>query len=77
MFKVFGFLCAIFCSASVLATELVIETWRVDDVAIWNEKILPRFHERYPELTVRLAPVSSATYDQEVVQRLSEGKAGD
>ena len=77
MFKVFGFLCALFCSASVIATELVIETWQIDDVKTWNEKILPRFHERYPDITVRLAPVRAATYDQEVIRRLKEGKAGD
>lgn len=77
MLKLFGLLCGLFCSVSAVATELVMETWRIDDAKIWNEKILPRFHQRYPDITVRLTPVSSATYDQELVQRLKEGKAGD
>ena len=77
MWKLFGILSGVLFSLSAMATELVIETWRVDDAAIWKEKILPRFHERYPDITVRLDPVSSATYDQEVVNRLKAGKAGD
>lgn len=64
-------------SLSATATELVIETWRTEDASLWKEKILPRFQAAHPDVSVRLNPVSSATYAQDLLQRLADGKAGD
>ncbi|MCT4596250.1 MAG: hypothetical protein N4A50_00020, partial [Vallitalea sp.] len=30
--------------------ELIIESWRMDDLAVWQDKILPAFHEKYPNI---------------------------
>ena len=77
MWKLGSAIMALVLSLSVAATELVIETWRVDDAALWKEQILPRFQAKYPDITVRLDPVASATYSQTLLTRLQEGKAGD
>lgn len=77
MWKLGSAIMALVLSLSVAATELVIETWRVDDAALWKERILPRFQAKYPDITVRLDPIASATYPQTLLKRLEEGKGGD
>ena len=48
MLKLCSAMMALGLSLSVSATELVIETWRVEDAKLWQEQILPSFHARYP-----------------------------
>ena len=62
---------------STVAEELVLETWRLDDVVLWKECFLPRFQAKYPDITVRLQPIRSAEYDQGLSKRLAAGSAGD
>ncbi|MCD8547413.1 MAG: ABC transporter substrate-binding protein, partial [Aeromonadaceae bacterium] len=64
-------------SLSALATELVIETWRIDDAALWRDQILPTFQKRHPEISVKLAAVHAAEYESVLQERLKAGKAGD
>ena len=52
MWKLGSAILALGLSLSVAATELVIETWRVDDAALWKEQILPRFQAKYPDITL-------------------------
>ena len=77
MLKLCSAIMALGLSLSVSATELVIETWRVEDAKLWQEQILPSFHARYPDITVKLTPVPSSEYQTTVTQRLAEDKAGD
>ncbi len=77
MLKLCSAIMALGLSLSVSATELVIETWRVEDAKLWQEQILPSFHARYPDITVKLTPVPSSEYQATVTQRLAEDKAGD
>ncbi|WP_417843036.1 hypothetical protein [Thalassospira sp.] len=35
------------------AGDLVIESWRNDDIDIWNDKIIPAFNEKHPDIHVR------------------------
>ncbi|MFL5338359.1 MAG: sugar ABC transporter substrate-binding protein, partial [Geminicoccaceae bacterium] len=35
--------------ASAQATDLVIESWRNDDLPIWQEKIIPAFEAKHPD----------------------------
>ena len=65
------------CSVGVVAEELVLETWRVDDAVLWKEQFLPRFQAQHPEISVRLQPLRSAEYDQGLAKRLADGQAGD
>ncbi len=77
MWKLVSAVIPLVLSISAAATELVIETWRVDDAALWKDKILPKFQAKYPDITVRLDPVASATYSQTLLTRLQQGKGGD
>ncbi len=77
MLKLCSAMLALGLSLSVSATELVIETWRVEDAKLWQEQILPSFHARYPDISVKLTPVPSSEYQATVMQRLAEDKAGD
>lgn len=77
MLKVCSAMLALGLSCSAVATELVIETWQIDDVALWKEQILPRFQAKHPDIKVTLAPVRASEYQATVSQRLTTGQAGD
>ncbi|MCF5902238.1 ABC transporter substrate-binding protein [Aeromonas veronii] len=64
-------------STAAVSQELVLETWRVDDEALWKEQFLPRFQAIHPEITLKLHSQCSAEYDRELAERLAAGKAGD
>ncbi|WP_279474514.1 ABC transporter substrate-binding protein [Aeromonas caviae] len=64
-------------STAAVSQELVLETWRVDDEALWKEQFLPRFQAIHPEITLKLHSQRSADYDRELAERLAAGKAGD
>ncbi|MBL0493493.1 ABC transporter substrate-binding protein [Aeromonas veronii] len=64
-------------STAAVSQELVLETWRVDDEALWKEQFLPRFQAIHPEITLKLHSQRSAEYDRELAERLAAGKAGD
>ncbi len=63
-------------STAAVSQELVLETWRVDDEALWKEQFLPRFQAIHPEITLKLHSQRSADYDRELAERLAAGKAG-
>lgn len=64
-------------SLPALSTELVLETWRVEDATIWKEKILPAFTAKHPDIQVKLQTTPSGDYDKTIAERLAGDKAGD
>ena len=64
-------------SLPAVASELVLETWRVEDATLWKEKILPAFAAKHPDIKVSLHTIPSSDYDTQVQQLLADGKAGD
>ena len=64
-------------SASLAATTVTIESWRVEDQAIWDEKILPVFEEQHPDIDVRFTPTAPTEYNAALNARLAGGTAGD
>jgi raffinose/stachyose/melibiose transport system substrate-binding protein len=62
---------------SLQAQTLTLETWRVDDVDVWTQKILPLFSERQPRIRVEMKATKPAEYDQSVFERITKGQAGD
>ena len=56
---------------------LVIESWRNDDLAIWEDSIIPAFNAHYPNVTVEFAPSAPTEYDGALNTRLEGGVAGD
>ena len=42
---------------------LTIESWRNDDLSIWQDVIIPAFEEKYPNINVEFAPTAPAEYN--------------
>jgi raffinose/stachyose/melibiose transport system substrate-binding protein len=56
---------------------LVIESWRNDDLTIWQDVIIPAFNEAYPDIEVVFAPSPPADYNGILASKLEAGTAGD
>lgn len=57
--------------------ELVIESWRNDDIDIWNDTIIPAFNEQHPDIKVVFKPTPPADYNASLNAKLAGGTAGD
>ncbi len=57
--------------------ELTIESWRNDDLAIWQDKIIPAFEAENPGIKVTFAPTAPAEYNAVLNSKLEAGSAGD
>ncbi len=56
---------------------LTIESWRNDDLAIWQDTIIPAFNAQYPDIEVIFAPSAPAEYNGALNTKLEGGTAGD
>ncbi|MFO1138948.1 MAG: ABC transporter substrate-binding protein [Paracoccus sp. (in: a-proteobacteria)] len=56
---------------------LTIESWRNDDLTIWQEKIIPAFEAAHPGIKVIFAPSAPAEYNAVLNSKLDAGSAGD
>ena len=56
---------------------LTIESWRNDDLAIWQEKIIPAFEAQNPGIKVKFTPSAPAEYNAVLNSKLEAGSAGD
>ncbi len=56
---------------------LTIESWRNDDLAIWQDTIIPAFNKHYPNIEVIFAPTAPAEYNGALNAKLEGGTAGD
>lgn len=56
---------------------LSIESWRNDDIAIWEDTIIPAFNKSYPDIKVEFNPVPPAEYNSVLTGRFEGGTAGD
>jgi raffinose/stachyose/melibiose transport system substrate-binding protein len=66
-------------SAPALAAPatITIESWRNDDLAIWQDQIIPAFEKAHPDIKVIFAPTAPKEYDGVVNAKLDAGTAGD
>ncbi len=60
-----------------LSGALVIESWRNDDLTIWEDVIIPAFNAQYPNIEITFAPTAPTEYDGALNTRLEGGTAGD
>jgi raffinose/stachyose/melibiose transport system substrate-binding protein len=63
--------------ASAEDVTLTIESWRNDDLTIWQETIIPAFEAANPGIKVVFAPTAPAEYNAALNSKLSAGSAGD
>jgi ABC-type glycerol-3-phosphate transport system substrate-binding protein len=57
--------------------ELTIESWRNDDITIWQDSIIPAFEANHPNIKVTFAPTAPAEYNGVLNTKLEGGTAGD
>lgn len=65
---------------SVSAQEpvtITIESWRNDDLTIWEDVIIPAFEAQHPDIHVVFAPLPPAEYNGVLNTKLEAGTAGD
>ncbi len=56
---------------------LTIESWRNDDLALWQDKIIPAFEAEHPGIKVTFSPSAPAEYNAVLNSKLEAGSAGD
>ena len=56
---------------------LTIESWRNDDLTLWQDKIIPAFEAKHPGIKVQFTPSAPAEYNAVLNSKLEAGSAGD
>ncbi|MEI7845610.1 MAG: ABC transporter substrate-binding protein, partial [Chloroflexota bacterium] len=56
---------------------ITIESWRNDDLSIWQDSIIPAFEAKNPNIHVVFAPSAPAEYNGVLNTKLEGGTAGD
>lgn len=56
---------------------LTMESWRNDDLAIWQDVLIPAFEEDHPGISVRFEPTAPDEYNAALQAKLDGGTAGD
>lgn len=56
---------------------LTIESWRNDDLTLWQTKIIPAFEAKHPNIKVNFTPSAPAEYNAVLNSKLDAGSAGD
>lgn len=56
---------------------LTIESWRNDDLALWQEKIIPAFEASHPGIKLKFTPSAPTEYNAALNSKLDAGSAGD
>ncbi|MCU9837631.1 ABC transporter substrate-binding protein [Ruegeria sp. WL0004] len=56
---------------------LIIESWRNDDLTLWQDKIIPAFEAEHPGIKVKFTPSAPAEYNAVLNSKLDAGSAGD
>ena len=64
-------------SAFAEDVTLTIESWRNDDLALWQEKIIPAFEAAHPGIKVKFSPSAPTEYNAALNSKLDAGSAGD
>ncbi len=64
-------------SAAAEDVTLNIESWRNDDLTLWQEKIIPAFEASHPGIKLTFSPFAPTEYDAALNAKLEAGSAGD
>jgi len=64
-------------SAVAQEVTLTIESWRNDDLTLWQDKIIPAFEAEHPGIKVQFTPSAPAEYNAVLNSKLEAGSAGD
>ncbi|WP_170400515.1 ABC transporter substrate-binding protein [Ruegeria arenilitoris] len=66
-------------ATSALAEDvtLTIESWRNDDLTLWQDQIIPAFEASHPGIKIQFTPSAPAEYNAVLNSKLDAGSAGD
>ncbi|MEE8270857.1 MAG: ABC transporter substrate-binding protein [Alphaproteobacteria bacterium] len=64
-------------AAPASADPLIIESWRNDDLIIWQDQIIPAFNVHFPDIEVVFSPTAPTEYNAALNAKLEAGTAGD
>lgn len=64
-------------AASAQDVTLTIESWRNDDLTIWQDTLIPAFEAQNPGIKVVFSPTAPAEYNAALNSKLAAGSAGD
>lgn len=69
----------IFAASNAALAEVTInvESWRNDDLLIWQKSIIPAFEASHPGIKVKFTPSAPAEYNAVLNSKLDAGSAGD
>jgi raffinose/stachyose/melibiose transport system substrate-binding protein len=67
----------VFASTAFAASTLTIESWRNDDLQIWQQLIIPAFEKSHPDIKVVFSPTAPTEYNAALNSKLDAGTAGD
>ena len=70
-------LIAIAGAARAADITITIESWRNDDLPIWQEKIIPAFEKTHPGIKLNYQPTAPKEYNAALNSKLDAGSAGD
>jgi raffinose/stachyose/melibiose transport system substrate-binding protein len=76
-FKVALLTSTLLAGPALAETTLTIESWRNDDLTIWQDTIIPAFEAQHPDIKVVFAPSAPAEYNAVLNSKLQAGSAGD
>lgn len=57
--------------------QLVVESWRNDDLKIWRNTIIPAFTKKHPDIEIVFSPNPPTEYNAVLDAKLKAGTAGD
>lgn len=63
--------------AAAETVTLTIESWRNDDLTIWQQQIIPAFEAKHPDIKLNFAPMAPTEYNAALNSKLDAGTAGD
>ena len=74
-----GIMAATILGTAAVAQDvtLTIESWRNDDLTIWQDQIIPAFEAANPGIKLLFAPTAPAQYNSALNAKLEAGSAGD
>lgn len=63
--------------ATAADVTLTIESWRNDDLTLWQDQIIPAFEAEHPGIKIKFTPSAPTEYNAVLNSKLEAGSAGD
>jgi raffinose/stachyose/melibiose transport system substrate-binding protein len=59
------------------AVTLKLGSWRTEDIAVWQDKVLPAFEAKHPNIKVEFAPINTNEYNAAIQSQIEAGAGPD